>query len=67
MRDLNVEAVREMLKQRSAVGLNKYNTTTMRTDLDVVDWLQHLQEELCDAAVYVQALKCRMRSGHVQD
>ena len=55
--DPNVEAVRKMLNHRSLVGLNKYGTTTMRTDLDILDWLQHLQEELCDAAVYVEALK----------
>lgn len=50
-----------MLHNRSLVGLNKYGTTTMRTDLDILDWIQHLQEELCDAAVYCEALKGRIR------
>lgn len=27
-----------------------------RTDLDIVGWLTHLQEELMDAAVYVERL-----------
>ena len=61
MEDFNVERVRRMLKERSMVGLNKYGTTTMRTDLDILDWIQHLQEELCDAAVYCEVLKNRMR------
>ena len=62
MIDKNVEEVRKMLLNRSLVGFNKYGTTTMRTDLDILDWLQHLQEELCDAAVYVEAIKGRLRS-----
>jgi len=60
--DTNVEAIRESLLQRSIVGLKKYNTTTNRTDLTMGDWLQHLQEELLDAAVYVERLKSMVRS-----
>ena len=43
------------------MGFKKYGTTTMRDDLGIIDWLQHLQEELCDAAVYVEALKSSIR------
>lgn len=57
--DGNVEAVREMLLSRSIVGLMKYGVTTERGDLSLGDWLQHLQEELLDAAVYVQAAKAK--------
>ena len=57
MTDRNVEAVRELLRQRSEAGLVKYGTTTERTDIDPLRWLQHLQEELLDAAVYVERLK----------
>lgn len=57
--DGNVEAVREMLLSRSIVGLMKYGVTTERGDLSLGDWLQHLQEELLDAAVYVQAAKAQ--------
>jgi len=28
-----------------------------RNDLTLLEWLQHLQEELMDAAVYVEKLK----------
>ena len=55
--DGNVEAVRESLLQRSVVGLKKYGTTTERNDLSVLQWLQHLQEELLDAAVYIERIK----------
>ena len=53
--DKNVEAIRSSLLERSKVGFKKYGVTTERTDLELVDWLRHLQEELLDAAVYVEA------------
>ena len=55
--DKNVEAVCQQLIVRSYTGLRKYGVTTEREDIDLLGWLQHLQEELLDAAVYVQRLK----------
>lgn len=55
--DRNVKAVAATLLLRAEKGLQKYGTTTEREDLDLFDWLQHLQEELLDAAVYVERLK----------
>lgn len=55
--DPNVEKVRSMLLDRSMLGIQKYGTTTRGANLTGTQWLQHLQEELCDAAVYVEALK----------
>lgn len=55
--DSNVEAVREMLLDRSVVGLKKYGVTTERTDTDFIGWIEHLQQELLDAAIYCQRLK----------
>ena len=54
--DSNVEAVREKLLQRSIVGLNKYGTTTERDDINRLGWLLHLQEELMDACIYIEAV-----------
>lgn len=54
--DRNVERVREKLLQRSIVGLKKYGVTTERTDLSTIDWLNHWQQELMDACLYVQVL-----------
>ena len=59
--DGNVEAVRAKLLARSRIGLAKYGVTTERTDLTLADWLKHLQEELMDAAVYVEAAKSACR------
>lgn len=55
--DKNVLSVIEQLTNRMEVGYNKYGTTTERTDIDLMSWLQHLQEELMDAAVYIERLK----------
>lgn len=52
--DPNVEAVRSKLLDRSKKGLQKYGTDTTRSDLDAAAWLRHLQEELMDAAVYLE-------------
>lgn len=53
--DAHVENVRAMLLCRSQIGLAKYGVTTERTDLDLKQWLTHLQEELLDAVVYIEA------------
>ena len=55
--DKNVENVVEQLRWRSEKGLLKYGVTTERKDLSVIEWLQHLQEELMDASVYIEKLK----------
>ncbi len=54
--DPNVEIVRLKLKQRAELGMLKYGVDTTREDIDLIGWLQHLQDELMDASVYVQRL-----------
>jgi hypothetical protein len=55
--DNNVNNVIEAYKQRAKVGFKKYGTTTERQDIDFLGWLQHLQEELMDAVVYIERAK----------
>jgi len=55
--DSNVLNVKKQLQERSDRGILKYNTTTDRKDLNLKDWLLHLQEELLDAAVYIERIK----------
>ena len=62
MKDSIVESVIEQFKQRSETGINKYNTTLDRTDLSRLEWLQHLQEELFDASLYIEKLKTYERT-----
>ena len=55
--DKNVLSVIEQMTKRMHEGCEKYGTTTERTDIDFVGWLQHLQEELMDATIYIERLK----------
>jgi hypothetical protein len=50
------DKVCEKIKRRAEVGKAKYGVTMERTDLTTLEWLTHLQEELMDAAVYVERL-----------
>jgi hypothetical protein len=42
---------------RSGIGKKKYGTTLDRTDLSVIDWINHAQEEHMDAILYLEKLK----------
>ena len=53
--DKNVEKNRELLLQRSIVGLAKYGVTTDNSPLPLRDWLQHALEETLDLANCLQA------------
>ena len=50
------EMVCKKIMMRSAKGESKYGVTMEREDLNMLEWLTHLQEELMDATVYVQKL-----------
>jgi hypothetical protein len=64
MIDKNVESVREMLKSRMETGLKKYGVTTERTDIELLGWLQHAQEEALDLAVYLERIKSELGVLH---
>lgn len=54
-KDAIVAKVIEAYKTRSEVGIAKYGTTLQDNNTD--DFLQHLQEELFDATLYIEKLK----------
>ena len=59
--DKNVEKVITQLRDREEQGMIKYGVNTERKDLSTLEWLQHLQEELMDASVYIEKLKNEMK------
>ncbi len=61
--DTNVKKVIEQLKERENRGIQKYGVNTDRTDLSPTEWLQHLQEELMDGAVYIEKLKMELKNN----
>ena len=59
-RDYIVEKVINSFKDRAKLGYFKYGTTLMRNDLGLLDWLNHLQDEMKDAVLYIEKLKTDM-------
>jgi uncharacterized protein YaiL (DUF2058 family) len=52
--DSVVTAVRHEMLERAKQGFIKYNETLDRTDLSVIDYLQHAKEEAMDLALYLE-------------
>ena len=55
--DRSVKSVVQKFLERAAFGKKKYGTDLDRTDLSVLDWIQHAQEEHMDAILYLEKLK----------
>jgi hypothetical protein len=64
--DSIVASVIEKFKSRSELGQKKYGTTLDRTDLSVLDWIKHAQEEHMDAILYLEKLR-QVLSSSTQD
>lgn len=62
-RDKIVDSVLNKYQERSKIGYAKYNTNLERNDLNTFDWLNHLQDELMDATLYVEKLKEQMQQS----
>ena len=55
--DSIVTAVIQKFKERAEAGKKKYGTDLDRTDLSILEWIQHAQEEHMDAILYLEKLK----------
>ena len=55
--DSIVTAIVAKFKVRSELGKTKYGTDLDRTDLSVLDWIAHAQEEHMDAILYLEKLR----------
>jgi len=56
-RDPVVERVVDKFISRSDVGYKKYGITLNDDPSKIIEWLNHLQEELMDAVLYLQKAK----------
>jgi len=56
-RDPVVKRVVEKFVSRSNVGFKKYGLTLDKDQSEMKIWLNHLQEELMDAILYIQKTK----------
>lgn len=60
-----VEKVIKSYRKRSSKGIAKYGTTMADNPLSSLEWLQHLQEELMDATLYIERLKEELNDSKV--
>ena len=61
--DAIVNSVVNSYKRRSELGMRKYGTTLEENPIHVLEWLQHLQEELMDATLYIEKLKSEINES----
>ena len=59
--DNNVNEICLEYMKRADHGFKKYGVTTERTDLDLMQWVQHLKEELMDATVYIHRIQKELK------
>ena len=52
-----VDRVIKQFSERSRIGIDKYNTTLAENDLPLIEWLEHLKQELMDATLYIERTK----------
>lgn len=52
--DSIVQSIIDEHIKRAQMGKQKYGTDLDRTDLGLVDYLQHTKEELMDAVLYIE-------------
>ena len=65
-RDPVVERVVDKFVSRSDVGFAKYGVTLEDDKSNLFVWINHLQEELMDAVLYLQKLK-ESTTGELQE
>ena len=55
--DSIVDSVIDQFITRAKFGKDKYNTDLDRTDLGVLDWIEHAKQEHMDAILYLEKLE----------
>lgn len=60
--DSIVDSVIDQFVERAKFGKEKYNTDLDRTDLSLLDWIEHAKQEHMDAILYLEKIE-RMIKG----
>jgi hypothetical protein len=66
-RDPVVRRVCQKFVGRSNVGYEKYGVTLEDDPSEMLEWLNHLQEELMDAVLYLQKAKEKYETERSED
>jgi hypothetical protein len=57
-----VDSVVKQFKERSRIGIEKYGKTLSENPLSLLEWLEHLKQELMDATLYIERVKHEVKS-----
>ena len=55
--DSIVKSIIEQFEERSIKGKEKYGTDLDRTDLSLLEWIEHAKQEHMDAILYLEKIK----------
>jgi len=55
--DSIVDSVIDQFVERAKFGKEKYNTDLDRTDLSLLDWIEHAKQEHMDAILYLEKIE----------
>ena len=55
--DSIVSSVISQFEERAIKGKEKYGVDLDRTDLDLLDWIEHAKQEHMDAILYLEKIK----------
>jgi hypothetical protein len=55
--DSIVSSIIKQFEERSAAGKVKYGTDLDRTDLTLLEWIEHAKQEHMDAILYLEKIK----------
>ena len=58
--DSIVTSVIEQFTQRAVKGKEKYGVDLDRTDLSLLDWIEHAKQEHMDAILYLEKIKNKL-------
>ena len=55
--DSIVTSIIKQFEERSVKGKEKYGTDLDRTDLSLLEWIEHVKQEHMDAILYLEKIK----------
>jgi len=55
--DSIVSSIIHQFETRAVMGKNKYGVDLDRTDLSLLDWIEHAKQEHMDAILYLEKIK----------
>jgi len=61
--DSIVRSIIKQFEERSIKGKEKYGTDLDRTDLSLLEWIEHAKQEHMDAILYLEKIKHEILQG----